>query len=350
MVKTFRIGPHEIGGDRCYIIAEAGVNHNGDPEMARALIDAAADARVDAVKFQTFNPSVLAAANAPKAVYQKRLSDPEESQLDMLRRLVLPEPAYRSLKAHATARGLEFLSTAFDEGSADFLRALDIPAFKIGSGDMTNHPLLAHVAATGKPVLLSTGMATLDEVDGAVVALTRAGAPAIALFHCVSNYPTSPDECNLRAIDTLRDRFQVPTGWSDHTDGLTVGLAAVARGAHLIEKHFTLDRSLPGPDHLASLVPGELSEVVKQIRVIESARGDGFKGPRPAELAVAAVARKSMHTARALPANHRIEAGDLVAIRPGTGIAPSRRDALIGRRTRAALPEHHLLAENDFAS
>jgi N-acetylneuraminate synthase/N,N'-diacetyllegionaminate synthase len=302
------------------------------------------------VKFQTFNPELLAAASAPKAEYQKRLSGQEESQLEMLRRLTLPLSAYEELQRHARARKIEFLSTAFDEGSADFLVALGIPAFKVGSGDLTNHPLLRHVAATGKPVLLSTGMATLDEVAGALDALTSAGARDVALFHCVSNYPTAVEDVNLRAMTTLRDRFQLPTGWSDHTDGLTISVASVALGADLLEKHFTLDRSLPGPDHQASLEPGELAELVRQVRMVETSLGDGRKVPRTSELPVAAVARKSLHSRHAIPAGRAIVSDDLVSLRPGTGIPPSRREDVLGRRARVDIPAGRLLRDDDFVA
>lgn len=350
MVKTFRIGEHPVGTGRCYIIAEAGVNHNGDPELAHQLIDAAADARADAVKFQTFDPAQLAAPDAPKADYQTRTTEPRESQLEMLRKLALRDEVYPALKQHAEQRGLEFLSTAFDEGSYDFLQRLGLAAIKIGSGDMTNHPLLARVAKSGRPVLLSTGMATLDEVDAAVAALKRSGAGAFALFHCVSNYPAGAEESNLRAIGTLRERFGVPTGWSDHTLGITVSLAAAALGADLLEKHFTLDRSLPGPDHAASLLPGELANLVAQLRVVESARGTGKKVPNPSELAVAAVARKSLHSRRAIAIGQVIHEEDVVALRPGTGIPPSARDSIVGRRARLDIPAGRLLSNDDVSS
>jgi N-acetylneuraminate synthase len=327
----FEIAGRSIGRGRCLVVAEAGVNHNGDPGLAERLVDVAADAGVDLVKFQTFDPAALAAPGAAKAEYQERTTGKAGSQLEMLRKLALPAAALDSLKRRAHARGIGFLSTPFDAASADLLDALDVPAFKISSGDLTNTPLLRHVAEKRRPVFLSTGMATVGEVARAIEVVSASGAPKIALFHCVSNYPTEPGDSNLRAIGSMRTIFGLPTGWSDHTDGVDVSIAAVALGAELLEKHFTLDRTMPGPDHAASLEPHELVALVRSIRRIEAALGDGKKVPRAREQPVAQVARRSLHYGRALRAGERIERGDLVALRPGDGIAPDLAEWIEGR-------------------
>jgi N,N'-diacetyllegionaminate synthase len=346
---SVRLGSRTIGpGHACFIIAEAGVNHNGDGELARRLIDVAAAAGVDAVKFQTFDPEQLVSAASPKAAYQMANTGAVESQLDMLRRLALPRALLPQLAAHAADKGLLFLSTPFDEGSADLLDDLGMAAFKVPSGEVTNHALLAHLAGKGKPILMSTGMSTVPEIADAVQVLRAHGNPPLALFHCVSDYPAAPGDCNLRAIETMRRAFGVPVGWSDHTAGSNVTLAAVAAGASLIEKHFTIDRQLPGPDHRASLEPNELATLVAAVREAEAAMGDGRKRPVPAEAANAAVVRRSMHAARRLPAGHVLQEQDLVALRPGTGIPPSARAGLVGRALRVEvlrgemLQEHHL--------
>jgi N-acetylneuraminate synthase len=327
------------------VIAEAGVNHNGDPDLAHRLVDVAAEAGADAVKFQTFDPERLVSPLARKAEYQIAHTGSSESQLEMLRRLVLPQEALAPLAAHAAERGIIFLSTPFDEASADVLEGLGVPAFKVPSGEVTNHPLVAHLAAKGTPVLMSTGMSTLVEVAEAVQVVRENGDPPLALFHCVTSYPAAAADCNLRAIGAMKAAFGVPVGWSDHTDGIQVFLAAVAAGASLLEKHFTLDRGLPGPDHLASLEPGELAALVQAVREIESALGDGVKRPAASEVANAAVVRRSLHAARPLPAGHVLKAGDLVVLRPGTGLPPSLRDRLVGRKLRVGVERGEMLAE-----
>lgn len=347
-MSAIHIGDRPLGeGAPCFVIAEIGVNHNGDPELAHELIDACADAQADAVKFQTFVPEALAAAGAPKADYQKP-GTAGESQLAMLRRLALPRSAYRELLEHARERNVVFLSSPFDEASVDLLAELGVPAIKIPSGEVTNHPLLRRIAATGKPLLMSTGMCTMDEVDDAVALLRGSTAGALALLHCVSSYPTEPRDCNLRAMDTLRERFGVPVGWSDHTLGSTVAIAAVALGADVVEKHVTLSRELPGPDHRASIEPGELGALMRAVRDAQSALGRADKGPVQAEAEVAAVARKSLHWKHALPAGHLVADADLVALRPGHGIAPSRLDSLVGRRLRLAVEQGSIARPEEF--
>ena len=348
-VLCIEIGRRKIGpGHPCFIIAEGGVNHNGDLDRARELVDVAADAGVDAVKFQTFRAEAVISPGAPQAAYQLQNTGRLESQLEMVRRLELGPDDTRALRNHCVDRGIMFLSTPFDEVSADLLEELDVPAFKVGSGELTNHRFLRHIAEKGRPFLLSTGMSNLEEVTAAVEAIRAAGNPALCLFHCVSDYPAAPEDCNLRAIGTLRRAYRCPIGWSDHTLGLHVTMAAVGLGAELVEKHFTLDRTLPGPDHKASIEPDELSELVRQIRNVEAALGDGVKRCQESEMNTAAVARRSAHTAKAIAAGKRIEADDLIAMRPGTGIPAERIGDLLGRRTLRDLAAGEMLSENDL--
>jgi N-acetylneuraminate synthase/N,N'-diacetyllegionaminate synthase len=344
--RSFALGGRTIGeGYSCFVVAEAGVNHNGDVEQAHRLVDVAAEAAADAVKFQTFDPERLVSPQAGKAAYQTANTGSAGSQLEMLRGLALPREALAPLAAHAQERGLLFLSTPFDEESADLLDRLGMPAFKVPSGELTNHPFVAHVASRGKPVLMSTGMSTLAEVAAAVQVVRENGDPPLALLHCVTSYPAAPADCNLRAMASMRAAFGVPVGWSDHTEGIEVSVAAVAAGAAVLEKHFTLDRTLPGPDHRASLEPGELSAMVRTIREIEAAMGDGVKRPAAAELANTAAARRSLHVSRALPQGHVLDQNDLIALRPGTGLSPALRDRLVGRKLRVALQRGEMLAE-----
>jgi N,N'-diacetyllegionaminate synthase len=333
-IQPVTVAGRSIGGGPCLVIAEAGVNHNGDLSIAHRLVDAAADAGADAVKFQTFDPDRLAAADAPLAGYQRTAGERDRGQREMLASLALPNEAWAALQAHSSDLGLVFLSSPFDEASADLLDRLDVPAFKVASGELTNHPFIAYLARKGRPLLVSTGMATMREVDEVLVAIAASGNPPVALFHCVSSYPADPADANLQAIRTLRAAFGVPVGWSDHTPGIAMPIAAVALGADLVEKHLTLDRSLPGPDQRASLEPSELAAMVAAIRDTEVARGSGEKAPAPAEREVALVARRSLHWAADLPAGTLVTPEHLVSLRPGTGISPARREAFIGRTLR----------------
>jgi sialic acid synthase SpsE len=314
------------------------------------MIDVAAEAKVDAIKFQTFDPESLAAPDAPKAKYQIENTGKGGSQLEMLRNLALPHSSYSELVQHTAEKNLIFLSTPFDMDSATFLDNLEIPAFKISSGDLTNHPLLLHIAKTGRPLLLSTGMASLDRVEAAVSILESAGMPQLVLFHCVTSYPAHAADCNLRAIETLRTRFKVPVGWSDHTEGFDISVAAVALGANAVEKHFTLDRGLPGPDHAASLEPSELVAMVKAIRRVESALGDGVKQPAACEIAVAPVAYRSLFWSRDLRSGTKVTSGDLIALRPGTGVSPEKIALYVGRKVAGEVRKGKMLLESDFAS
>lgn len=335
---SFRVGDRVIGaGAPAFLVAEAGVNHNGDPELARRLVAEAAAAGADAVKFQTFRAEALVAREAPKAAYQVETTGGDESQREMLLRLELGLEAHAALRDESAKRGILFFSSPFDEASADALETLGVALFKVPSGEITNLPFLRHLAAKRRPLIVSTGMSTLDEVTAAVTAIREAGDPPLALLHCLSAYPAPVEETNLRAMDTLRARFGCPVGLSDHTTGIDIAIAAVARGATIVEKHFTLDTGLPGPDHRASLDPGELASLVRSVRRVEAALGDGEKRPRPSEADTRRVARKSLVAARPIRPGERLTR-DLVAIkRPGTGISPADLDRALGRVVVRAL-------------
>lgn len=344
-MKTIHIAGRTIGpGHPCFVIAEAGVNHNGDLALARQLVDAAADAGADAVKFQTFKAEQLAVENAPKAEYQRRVTDASESHLAMLRRLELSEEAHRDLIEHCVRRKILFLSSAFEEESADLLDRLGLPVFKIPSGELTNLPFLEHVARFGKPLILSTGMATEPEVAEAASAIRKTGNDQIILLQCTSAYPANPADVNLRAMQTMSERFGVPVGYSDHTLGIHVALAAVALGACIVEKHFTLDRFLPGPDHQASADPSELAALVCGIRDVQKALGNGHKEPAVSERNTADVARKSLVAERDINAGMVITRKMLVARRPGTGIPPSELEDVVGHRVKRNIAKGTILS------
>ncbi|HZX31789.1 MAG TPA: N-acetylneuraminate synthase [Rhodocyclaceae bacterium] len=315
------------------IIAEAGVNHNGDLDLAFALVDAAAAAGADAVKFQTFDAKSLVSVTAPKAGYQKVTTGEAESQQAMLERLQLDDAAHRALLARCREKGITFLSSPFDIPSTDYLLGLDVPLLKIPSGEITNLPYLRHLGKSGKPLILSTGMSTLGEVEEALAVLEAAGTPrqSITVLHCNTEYPTPYGDVNLRAMATLAQAFGVTVGYSDHTPGIEVSVAAVALGAAVIEKHFTLDRNLPGPDHKASLEPAELAAMVTAIRNVEAALGSPVKAPSPSELPNRPIARKSLVAARAIRQGEPFTPENVVAKRPGTGISPMRWDEVMGR-------------------
>lgn len=319
--------------NRTLIIAEAGVNHDGNLEKAKQLIDVAADAGADLVKFQTFDARRLVTDTAPKAEYQNRTTDEAQSQYDMLHQLELSPEMHEALIAHCQARGVGFFSTGFDLQSVDYLAFLGADRFKIPSGEITNLPYLRHVGALGKPVILSTGMATLGEIEAALGALESAGTARtlITVLHCNSEYPTPMQDVNLRAMHGIREAFGVAVGYSDHTLGIEVPIAAVAMGATVIEKHLTLDRSLPGPDHSASLEPAEFTAMVNAIRNIELAMGDGIKRPSPSESRNKPIARKSLVAARPITAGEAFTPGNVTAKRPGTGITPMHWDEIMGR-------------------
>ena len=330
---------------RILIIAEAGVNHNGDLELAKKLIDAAAEAGADIVKFQTFNADRLVASTARKAAYQIQTTNNRESQHEMLRRLELTEDMHNELIAHCAARNIGFFSTGFDIKSVDLLLSFGQNHFKIPSGEITNLPYLLHIGQLGRPVILSTGMSTMDEIGSALRILENSGTPktTITVLHCTTEYPTPMPEVNLRAMISIRDNFGVKVGYSDHTLGIEVAIAAVAMGATLIEKHFTLDRQMPGPDHKASLEPSELKSMVTAIRNIEVALGDGVKRPTPSETKNIAVVRKSIIASKSIQLGEVFTTKNLTTKRPGTGISPMRFDEVLGKKARRNFAEDDLI-------
>lgn len=315
------------------IIAEAGVNHNGEIELARRLIEAAAEAGADLVKFQTFSADRLATGTAEKAGYQIQTTDGMESQQEMLRRLELTVDMHKELIAHSARCNISFFSTGFDIESVDLLVSLGQNHFKIPSGEVTNLPYLRHIGRFGKPLILSTGMALLGDIEAAIGALELAGTSRadLTLLHCTTAYPTPMEEVNLRAMQSIHRAFGVPVGYSDHTQGIEVAIAAVAMGATVIEKHFTLGRNLPGPDHKASLEPGELRAMVSAIRNIEAALGDGIKRLTSSEACNRSAARKSLFASKGIKAGEVFSAQNISVKRPGTGISPMRWDEIIGR-------------------
>lgn len=336
---------------RTLIIAEAGVNHNGSLETACRLVEAAAQAGADVVKFQTFRADRLVAPGAPKADYQQRTTGADESQLDMVRRLELTPDDHRALLAHCAQNGIAFLSTPFDLESIDLLRGLGIGTGKVPSGEITNKPYLQAMARVFERLIISTGMCTLQDVRDALDVVLQAGASRerITLLHCNTEYPTPMADVNLRAMQTLADEFGTEVGYSDHTEGIEVPIAAVALGARVIEKHITLDRNMPGPDHRASIEPDELKAMVRAIRNIELALGSARKEPSPSEQRNMDIARRSIHLARAVPSGRQLTADDLVMLRPGSGISPMRLDDVLGRTVRHDLPAGHLLRPTDMA-
>ncbi len=345
MPEPVEIAGRMVGpGWPCFIIAEAGVNHNGSLDLARRLVDAAKAAGADAVKFQTFQTAHLVTRTAPKAEYQLQATGGQESQYEMLSRLQLSPADHRCLLACCQEAGIVFLSTPFDEPSADLLDELGVPALKIGSGEVTNLPFLTYLGRKGKPLLLSTGMSYLAEVDEAVRAIRSAGCDQLVLLHCVSDYPAEPADVNLRAMRTMARAFDLPVGYSDHTLGDEVALAAVALGACVIEKHFTLDRGLPGPDHRASLEPAELTSLVRSIRLVEQSMGDGIKRPAASEESARTVGRRSVVAARAISAGTVLTRDMLAAKRPASGMPPAWIDLLVGRTAAVDIPADALIA------
>lgn len=318
------------------IIAEAGVNHNGSLETAKQLVDVAAEAGADLVKFQTFSADRLVTTYASKADYQNKTTDTSHSQHDMIHKLELSRGIHEELSAYCRQCGIEFFSTGFDIQSIDLLVELRMKQFKIPSGEITNLPYLRHIGQFGKPIILSTGMATLGEIETALEVLEKSGTSRnqVVVLHCNTEYPTPMEDVNLRAMLLIGKAFGVSVGYSDHTLGIEVPIAAVAMGATVIEKHFTLDRNLPGPDHQASLEPDELKAMVLAIRNIEKALGNGIKSPSPSELKNKAITRKSLVAAIAIRAGESFTDTNMAVKRPGTGISPMRFDEVIGRFAR----------------
>ena len=332
-VAPVRIGPLELPREgEVVVIAEAGVNHDGDPDLAHRLVDVAADSGADAVKFQTFDPDRLVSAAADATPYQ-RARGAAAGQRSLLASLTLPESVWAELRDHASERGTLFLSTPFDLGSAELLVGLGVPGLKVSSGELTNTPFLRELAALGVPLLVSTGMGSAAEVADAVEACGE--APGTVLFHCVSAYPAPLEQCNLRAIPQMAHAHGLPVGWSDHTTGLTSALGAVALGASVLEKHVTTDRTRSGPDHAASLEPGELTAYVAECRALARALGDGTKRRVPAEEENAHLVRRSWHAVRDLAPGTVLGHGDVVLLRPEGGAAPS--EVIVGRSLRTAV-------------
>lgn len=322
--------------DNVFVIAEAGVNHNGSLELAKQLIDVAVDARADAVKFQTFKADKLVCRNAQKAEYQKETTAADESQYDMIKKLELDENAHRELIRYCDQKKIMFLSTPFDHDSIELLNNFEMPIFKIPSGEITNLPYLRHIGRLGKEVILSTGMADLGEIEDALNVLMQAGTPQekITVLHATTEYPCPIEEVNLRAMQTIRAAFGVKVGYSDHTQGIEVPIAAVAMGACVIEKHFTLDCAMDGPDHKASLEPKELKAMVQAIRHISQALGGGIKKPGKSEAKNIAIARKSIVALCHIKIGEPFSADNITVKRPGNGISPMRWDEVIGQASQ----------------
>lgn len=326
-----------------YIIAEAGVNHNGSFELACKLVDAAKKAGADCIKFQTFISENLVSKNARKADYQKAATGGDDSQLKMLKKLELSFEEFRKLQCYSREVGIDFISTPFDFDSIDFLCTLDLPFWKIPSGEITNLPYLMALAKTGKRAVMSTGMCSLEDIEAAVKVLKENGTPEIILLHCNTEYPTPYQDVNLRAMQTLKDRFGVETGYSDHTQGIAIPIAAVALGATVIEKHFTLDKNMEGPDHKASLEPNELAEMVSQIRNIENALGTGDKTPSESERKNMSIARKSIVARMPIQAGQCFTEENITVKRPGSGISPMRWFEVLGKTACRDFAEDELI-------
>jgi N-acetylneuraminate synthase len=348
MVNRIEVGTEYIGeGEPVYIIAEAGVNHNGDLRIAKQLVDAAKKSGANAVKFQTFRTDELVTTHAEMASYQKKQLKDRTRQFDMLRKLELDFDDFIKLKHYCDAKRIQFLSTPHSPSAVDFLDSI-LPVFKIASGDLTNLPFLELVAAYNKPIIISTGMGTLDEVEEAVNTIRNKGNKQIVLLHCVTNYPAFLETLNLRALITLKETFGVPVGFSDHTTGVAASIAAVSLGACVIEKHFTLDKKMPGPDHKASFEPKELLELVQIIRSVEDALGDGIKKPIESELKMREIARKSLVAKIDIPRGSILTEAVIQIKRPGIGIAPKHLKSVIGKKAVRDIKKDELLVETMF--
>lgn len=325
--------------NRIFIIAEAGVNHNGSVKAARKMIDAAADALCDAVKFQTFKADELATPDAPKALYQRKTTGARGTQYDMLKRLELDEAGHKELIAHCKARKIEFISSPFDLKSIDMLKSLRLNIYKIPSGEITNLPYLRHIGRLRKRVILSTGMSDLSEVREAVRVLVGSGTrrSLITLLHCTTEYPARYEDVNLRAMETMGRGLNMAVGYSDHTPGIEVALAAAALGAGVIEKHFTLDRTQYGPDHAASIEPRELAAMVRAIRNIEISLGSESKKAAEAEIQNRRIIRKSLYAAQDIIKGERFTEYNVIAKRPAMGVSPMKWDSIMGRRAKRSL-------------
>lgn len=350
-VSEISIGPRFVGsGHPCLVIAEVGVNHNGDLARARKLVIEARRAGADCVKFQTFSTERVASRGAPKAAYQLRTTDPGEGQSEMLRKLEMPASWHAELMSLCRQEGILFLSTPYSVEDVDLLDDLGVHAFKLASIHCAEPNFVAYVARKHKPIVLSTGMATLEEVSAAVAAARGAGNGALILLQCTTEYPARVADANLRTIPAMREAFAVPVGYSDHTESTTACIAAVALGACVVEKHFTLDRALPGPDHAASFDPAQFAALVGAIRDSETALGDGIKRPCAVERENIKTMRRSLAARRDLEAGEFLTEDAVTMLRPGTGIKPARLQELLGRRLARSVPSGQLLSIDDFGS
>lgn len=345
-----QIGDKKIGsGEKCFIIAEAGVNHNGNVDNALKMISAAAEAGVDAVKFQTFQADQIVSQNAPTALYQKRNTGSSESQYQLLKNLELPLKAYPDIIAECKRNNIIFMSTPFDHPSVDLLEKFNMEIYKIPSGEITNIPLLKYIAVKNKPIIISTGMATIEEIGDALNTIYEAGNNEVILLQCTSNYPIDPADANLNAMHSIARKFNLPVGFSDHTLGIEIAMAAVALGACVIEKHFSLDKTLPGPDHKMSLSSTELKDMVSGIRNVEAAMGNGIKEPAECEKNTAEVARKSIHYKDNLCKGKELKDGDFIMLRPGDGIPPAELHKFIGMKLIKNVNSGSKLKLSDFS-
>ncbi len=329
--------------DKTFIIAEAGVNHNGSFELAKQLVDKAVWAGADCIKFQTFNSKNLVSKNAQKAEYQKKTTDSSESQLDMLKKLELTKEQFTELRNYCNQKGIMFLSTPFDLESIDFLASIGVKTWKVPSGEITNYPFLRAIGQRKESVIMSSGMCTLEEVRNAVNVLKKFGTTDITLLHCTTEYPAPYDSVNLKAMQTLQKEFDYNVGYSDHTNGIEIPVAAVAMGATVIEKHFTLDKNMEGPDHKASLEPEELRQMVLAIRNVEVAIGDGVKQPSQAEKKNIAIARKSIVAACDIKKGEVFTENNLTAKRPGNGISPMQWNNVLGKFAKRDFSEDEII-------
>jgi N-acetylneuraminate synthase len=352
MTNYIKIGNKAIGAGRpVFVIAEAGVNHNSKLDLALKLVDAAKDAGADAVKFQTFKAEQVVVKSGSMAEYQKRNLGKTESQLAMLKKLELKEEWYGRVMGYCKKKGIIFLSTphgGFE--SVDFLQSVKVPAFKFGSGDLTNLPLLELAAKFRKPMIISTGMATMKESQDAIQCIKKTGNNKIIVLHCTTNYPCPVEEVNLRAMQTMMKKFDFPIGYSDHTMGIQASVMAVTLGARMIEKHFTLDRTMPGPDHVASLEPQELKEMITQIRNCEKILGSPLKKPNSSEQSMIQMVRKSVVTLRTIKKGEKFSSENLGIKRPGTGLAPKLYNKLLGKTAPRSFAEDQLLTKKDYAN
>lgn len=344
MAKHIEIGGRRIGpGEPCFVIAEVGINHNGDADMAMRMIDAIADAGADCVKFQTFSAAEFVNDPNETFTYQSQGREVTESMLEMFARVELKREEFSRLFAHARDRGLVPLSTPTDRAAVDLLDGLGAPAFKVGSDDLVYVGFLRYVAQKGKPIIISTGMADAGDVDRAVAAIREEGNDRIVLLHCVSIYPTPPGDMNLSKITTLQNRFDLPVGFSDHSTGTTGAACAAALGAMVYERHFTLDHDLPGPDHWFSASPEELRATILEIRKFEQLLGNAILEPSASEMDMRAIARRSICAAVDLSAGQVIGEADLAYRRPGTGLMPYEAENIIGRRARVTIPANTMI-------